>query len=125
MPESFQNRVGGWMQECFGPTISADRVERGDRLLEEVFELVQSGGYDPSRIPALIEYVWSRPVGVPNQEVGGTMVTLAAYCRAHGLDMHDAGETELARILRPEIIEKIRAKQEQKARDIPFSPLPQ
>ena len=43
---SFQYRVAPWMQECFGPKISADCVERGDRLLEEVFELLQSGGYD-------------------------------------------------------------------------------
>ncbi len=37
------------------------------------------------------------------------MVTLAAYCLAHGLDMHGAGETELARIWTK--VEQIRAKQ--------------
>lgn len=121
---SFQARVQPWMMQCFGPEISADRVERGDRLLEEVFELLQSGGYDPARIVTLASYVWNRPAGEPSQEAGGVMVTLAAYCLAHGLDMHEAGETELARILQPEIVEKIRAKQARKAREIPFSPLP-
>lgn len=121
----FQQRVAPWMQECFGPEISADRVERGDRLLEEVFELLQSGGYDPTRVATLRDYVWGRPIGEPAQEVGGVMVTLAAYCLAFGLDMHEAGETELARILRPEVVEKIRAKQAAKAAAIGnSSPLP-
>lgn len=107
--ETFQNRVQPWMMACFGPEISGDRVERGDRLLEEVFELLQSDGYDPARVPALRDYVWGREKGEPVQEVGGVMVTLAAYCLAHELDMHEAGETELARIWTK--VEKIRAKQ--------------
>lgn len=106
---SFQARVGHWMQACFGPAISADRLERGDRLLEEVLELLQSGGYPPERVAALTGYVWSRPAGQPPQEVGGVEVTLAAYCLAHGLDKHEAGETELARIWTK--VEAIRAKQ--------------
>jgi hypothetical protein len=40
------------------------------------------------------------------------MVTLAAYCLATGLDMHEAGETELARIWTK--VEVIRAKQASK-----------
>lgn len=109
MSDTLQSRVHPWMMACFGPEISADRVERGDRLLEEVFELLQSGGYDPARVLALRDYVWGRPAGDPPQEVGGVMVTLAAYCLAHNLDMHAAGETELARIWTK--VEAIRAKQ--------------
>lgn len=105
----FQSRVQPWMTACFGPEISGDRLERSDRLLEEVLELLQSGDYPRERIAALTGYVWSRPKGEPVQEVGGVMVTLAAYCLAHGLDMHEAGETELARIWNK--VEKIRAKQ--------------
>lgn len=108
---SFQQWVGIWMQKCFGPKISADRLERGDRFLEEVFELLQSGGYPPERVDALRQYVWSRAVGEPSQEVGGVMITLAAYCLAHELDMYEAGQVELARISTPETIAKIRAKQ--------------
>ncbi len=123
--DSFQSRVAPWMQECFGPEISADRLERGDRLLEETLELLQSGDYPSERVAAMVAYTWGRPKGEPSQEVGGVMVTLAAYCLAHKLNMHEAGEAELARILRPEIIAKIRSKQAAKARDIPFSPFPQ
>lgn len=111
MPVTFQSRIMPWLLECFGWDIAGDCQERGDRLLEEVLELLQSGGYDPARVSALRDYVWGRPVGEPSQEVGGVMVTLGAYCLAHGLDMHEAGETELARINRPEIVVKIRAKQ--------------
>jgi hypothetical protein len=49
------------------------------------------------------------------------MVTLAALCLAHGLDMHGAGETELARISQPETITRIRMKQASKPA---MSPLP-
>jgi hypothetical protein len=50
------------------------------------------------------------------------MVTLAALCLANGLDMHGAGETELARINVPEMVVKIRAKQAAKPK---HSPLPE
>lgn len=109
--DGFQPRVHQWLLDCFGWEIAGDRQERGDRLLEEVLELLQSGGYDPARVAALRDYVWRRPVGEPAQEVGGVMVTLAAYCVAHDLDMMGAGETELSRIVQPEIVQKIRAKQ--------------
>jgi hypothetical protein len=107
--DHLQSRVWPWMLACFGEEIANDREERGDRLLEEVFELLQSGGYDSARVLALRDYVWSRDVGEPSQEVGGVMITLAAYCLAHGLDMHAAGDAELARIWTK--VEQIRAKQ--------------
>lgn len=116
----FQTRVAPWMAECFGAAIASDVRERGDRLLEEVLELLQSHGYDPGRVATLRDYVFGRPVGEPAQEAGGVMVTLAAYCLATGIDMHDAGETELARIWTK--VDVIRAKQASK-RDI-HSPLP-
>jgi hypothetical protein len=104
-----QPRVNPWMQACFGPKISADRLERGDRFLEEALELLQSGNYPQERVAALSSYVFGRKVGDPSQEVGGVMITLAAYCLAHGLNMHESGELELARIWTK--VEKIRAKQ--------------
>lgn len=110
----FQRRVATWMARCFVPSLYGNMTERGDRLLEEVLELLQSKGYDRTRVATLVDYVFNRPVGEPAQEVGGVMVTLAAYCEVAGLDMHVAGETELARINQPEVMAKIRAKQEAK-----------
>nr|WP_313518511.1 hypothetical protein [Stenotrophomonas pavanii] len=111
---SFQAGVAEWMGQCFLPSLYSNMTERGDRLLEEVLELLQAHGYDKARVPTLVDYVFGRPVGDPAQEVGGVMVTLAGYCWVAGLDMHAAGDAELARINQPDVMAKIQAKQEAK-----------
>ncbi|HFF6201996.1 TPA: hypothetical protein ACGCGR_000636 [Stenotrophomonas maltophilia] len=111
---SFQAGVAEWMGQCFLPSLYSNMTERGDRLLEEVLELLQAHGYDKARVPTLVDYVFGRPVGDPAQEVGGVMVTLAGYCWIAGLDMHAAGDAELARINQPDVMAKIQAKQEAK-----------
>lgn len=118
--EPFQARVQPWMLECFGVEIAADQQERNHRFLEEALELVQACGATASEAHQLVDYVYGRPVGEMHQEAGGVMVTLAALCLAQGLDMHAAGETELARIWT--MVEKIRAKQAAKPK---HSPLPE
>ena len=119
-PRTFQGRVQQWMLECFGAEISADKVERNHRFLEEAIELVQATGCTAYEAHQLVDYVYGRPIGEPEQEVGGVMITLAALCLANGLSMHDSGEAELARIWTK--IEQIRAKQDTKPK---HSPLPQ
>lgn len=111
---TFQDGVADWMGQCFLPSLYSNMTERGDRLLEEVLELLQAHGYDRARVPTLVDYVFGRPVGEPVQEVGGVMVTLAGYCGVAGIDMHAAGDAELARINQPDVMAKIRAKQEAK-----------
>jgi hypothetical protein len=122
MPEtgSFQDRVEPWMLQCFGPEIATDIDERNHRFIEEALELVQSCGATASECHQLVEYVFNRPAGEPHQESGGVMVTHAALCLANGLDMHENGEVELARIWGK--VETIRAKQAAKPK---HSPLPQ
>ncbi len=117
---SYQERVGEWLIFCFGPDIAADKTERNHRFLEEALELVQACGISREECLQLVDYAFSRPAGSPEQEVGGVMTTLASLCRAHGMDMADAGETELRRVWGK--IETIRAKQAAKPRN---SPLPQ
>lgn len=106
---SFQDGVAQWLLECFGPVIVADKTERADRFIEEALELVQSVGYPAERVMALLSYVYGRSIGEPAQEVGGTMVTLAAFCVSHSIDMDQAAKTELDRVWTK--IEAIRAKQ--------------
>ncbi|WP_380925416.1 hypothetical protein [Sphingomonas leidyi] len=120
MTEPFQARVRPWLMACFGEEISADHIERNHRFLEEALELVQSRQCSRSEAHQLVDYVFDRPIGEPKQEVGGTMVTLAALCLAAGIDMHEAGDVELERIWGK--VEAIRAKQAAKPR---HSPLPQ
>jgi len=116
---TFQARVHDWIIACFGEEIGRDQVERNHRFLEESLELVQSLGCTVSEAHQLVDYVYGREIGEPNQEVGGVMNTLAALCTAAGLDMAGAGETELARVWTK--VEKIRAKQAAKPK---HSPLP-
>ena len=93
----------------FGSQISADVIERNQRFLEEAIELVQANGCTADEAHQLVEYVYGRPQGDINQEVGGVMVTLAALCNVAGTDMDAAAEAELARVWQN--IERIRAKQ--------------
>ena len=97
------------MLACFGEAIARDRVERNFRFLEESMELAQSLGATAEQAHQVVDYVFGRTPGEPGQEAGGVMVTLAALCAAAGIDMHQCGETELARIWTD--IEAIRAKQ--------------
>lgn len=117
--EAFQHRVKPWMLACFGEEISRDGIERNHRFLEEALELVQSLGCTASEAHQLVDYVFGRDIGQPHQEAGGVMVTLAALCLAHGLDMDKAGEDELTRIWTK--VKQIRAKQAAKPA---HSPLP-
>lgn len=115
----FQGRVSDWILECFGIVIAADKKERNHRFLEEAVELVQSAGCTQEDAHKLVDYVYGRPVGELEQEVGGVLVTLAALCAAHGARMQECGDVELRRCWSK--IEQIRAKQRAKPQ---FGPLP-
>ena len=119
--DEFQARVAAWCSECFGETTAYDVVERNWRFLEEALELVQSLGGNAEDAHKLVDYVFGREAGHPAQEVGGTMVTLAALVAANSLSLGHAAHTELYRIERPEIMDRIRAKHASKPHK---SPLP-
>lgn len=112
--KSFQLRVYSWCCGCFGHELSEDKVERNYRFLEEAAELVQACGMTEDEAISVIKYVFNRPLGNVNQEVGGVMITLAALCQAHSVDLFEEGEKELALICDHQIIHKIRAKQKSK-----------
>lgn len=116
----FQKRVLDWLMSCFSMEICRDRQERNHRFLEEALELVQSLGCTQSEAHQLVCYVFGRPAGEPDQELGGVQVTLAALCYPNDLDMAAAAERELARVWTK--IDAIRAKQAAKPK---HSPLPE
>lgn len=118
---NFQGKVHLWMMKCFGSMASGDKTERGFRFLEESLELVQATGTTAEEAHVLVDYVFCRPIGERDQEVGGVMVTLAALCTAHDMDMDQEGERELMRIW--DNIYKIRAKQAAKPKNI-RTPIP-
>ena len=119
--KTFQVRTHEWATECFGEATARDVRERNHRFVEEALELAQSCGMTAEDGHRLVDYVFGRSVGEKAQEVGGTMVTLAALCTAHDIDMMDAAETELSRITSPSVMERVRAKHKAKPR---FGPLP-
>jgi hypothetical protein len=121
MPNSsYQDRVKEWLAACFPLSVHSDRRERTHRFLEEALELAQANGCSGEDAQALIEYVYSRPAGRPELEVGGVMVTLAGLCIATSTDMAEAGDCELQRNW--EWVDAIRGKQTSKPNG---SPLPQ
>lgn len=120
-----QTLVRRWCVRAFGQEVADNHRERNHRFLEEALELGQSLGCSQEDAHVLVDYVYGRPQGTPGQEVGGVMITLAALCGAHpNLSIDVEAKLELARINRPEILEKIRRKQAAKVKDIPLSPLP-
>jgi hypothetical protein len=108
----FQDRVMAWMRETFSTDVCKDDRERGFRFGEEAIELLQAGGLTREQTLKIVDYVYSRPVGEFKQEVGGTLVTLAAWCGARTTDMAECGHVEIARCESPEVRAKIRAKQD-------------
>lgn len=73
---TYQDRVGSWVGECFPAAAQDDVTERTHRFLEEALELVQASGCTKEEARLMIDYVFDRPVGAQDQEVGGVMVTL-------------------------------------------------
>lgn len=111
---SFQSRVYRWALDCFGYGHVTDIRERAHRFIEEALELGQVCSVSREDAHALVDYVYARDVGELKAEIGGVQVTLAVVCAVLGVSMEDAGERELARVMLPEVMEVVRAKQQAK-----------
>jgi len=118
--KSFQRRVEEWLAACFSPAVRTNREERTHRFLEEALELAQANGCSREHAQMLVDYVYSRPIGQSDKEVGGVMVTLAALCSASHIGLEDAADEELLRNWQR--INTIRQKRAAKPQG---SPLPQ
>jgi hypothetical protein len=119
--QPFQVRVRDWAIRCFGKQIAADRPTRVQRFLEEALELAQSCSMSYSDVTTLVNYVYGRPHGVPAEEGPQVLLTLAALAEAYGFDLVARADEELDRVNRPEVMERIQAKQASKPYN---SPLP-
>lgn len=109
---SLQMLVRTWCIHVFGEAVADDKRERNFRFLEESLELVQAGGMTRAEVLQLVDYTYSRPVGVVAQEAGQAAITLAALCAAYqDVDLERSVSAEWARIQEPEVMEKIRRKQ--------------
>ena len=93
--QTLQQRVAAWVEKCFGLSLLLDRKERGLRVLEEAAELAQALGCSQAQCAGTLAYVFSRPIGVPSQEVGGVATTVLAACAAIGEDFETLAEREV------------------------------
>ncbi|MGB0908272.1 MAG: hypothetical protein ACPGVT_12325 [Maricaulaceae bacterium] len=112
--KDFQDKAGKWIDKTFAPEIANSAPERALRFLEEALELFQAMDMERDQALALVDYVYAREKGLPTQEVGGVMTTLAALCSkcaaSHDLDLERDARAEINRIDTPDVIESIRAK---------------
>lgn len=104
----FQQGVVDWAIQCFGLEPVQDKRQRLFRFGEEALELLQAGGITVEEVDRLKEYVYSRPIGDIQQEVGGVMTTLATVCYAHSVSLEHSSELEIQRCW--DKIQSIRAK---------------
>lgn len=106
-----QIAVRSWLLKVFNTKTIRDPLIRTDRFLEEAFELAQAIGYPAERANQILDYVYSRHKGDLQQEIGGTVLTLAALANSLALDLEEEGYRELTRINHPEIIQKIQERE--------------
>lgn len=109
-----QSRINAWVRKVFTAGEAFDVPERALRCAEETIELAQACGVSREQIHKLVDYVFSRPVGIPAKEIAGVLVTAYAVAGAIDADADEELEAELARIHLPHVIERIRRRQTEK-----------
>lgn len=88
-----------WAVRCFGSEHVYNKPIRSLRIAEEAIELAQAFDIPKDKVLGLVEMVYSRPKGHPQQEIGGVMMTTTVLCAAMGMDADDAFQVELRRVL--------------------------
>lgn len=96
--KKLQINISLWVKRVFGKAMLYDKTERSLRFIEEAVELVQACNLPVEAVLNVVEYVYSRPKGDIEQEVGGVALTLAALCEAQGQCLETAATGELARV---------------------------
>lgn len=86
-----------WAVQMFGSVVY-DRQERAARLLEEALELAHSQRLDPRIASALLNRVYSRPVGDVAEEIGQVQLALDILSENLGLDPYLEAEREFRRV---------------------------
>ena len=121
MDHRFVRDVVAWGTKCHGEAPMACKRERNHRFIEEAIELVQACGCSRDEVLMLVDYVFGRPVGTVEQELGGVAISLALLVAAHGEDFEYCAEQELSSVWAR--LEAIRAKSAKKPRDPGALPL--
>jgi NTP pyrophosphatase (non-canonical NTP hydrolase) len=93
-----QYRVAGWVRRTFGMSTLQNRKERALRLVEEAVEFAQAVGVEFALIDKIVPYVYGRPAGEVEQELGGVATTLFAAAESCGVQLSAVAEREVYRV---------------------------
>ena len=88
------------MLHAFGVDKAYDALLRDMRFGEEAIELLQARGRSRAEAHRLVDYVYDRPVGIVEQEMGGVLTTLMAMASQQHIDLEDVTRAEMARFTR-------------------------
>lgn len=88
-----------WVTRAFGPTTLQRPDERAARVVEEAVELGQAANVPRDVAHRIVDYVYDRPAGSAEQECGGVLVTMLAFCASIGVLAEDMEVRELDRVL--------------------------
>ena len=96
--QAAQARVGKWLVDCFGNSITFDKQERNCRFFEEAVELVQAYQFPKWVALAMVEYIYERDPGDPKKEPGDLLIAFLAHCHVNGNDAQVCLEEALENI---------------------------
>ena len=88
-----------WACRSFGEDHVYNLPIRALRCAEEAIELAQAYGIPKNKMLDLVEIIYGRPPGKPDQELGGVAMTATVLAAANGCDLDQYFETELRRVL--------------------------
>lgn len=94
-----QRLITKWAVDSFTEEEALSVEQRGLRLLEEAIELAQVCRVDKSMIHKLVDYVYGRPVGQIQQEIGGVGLTLLVLGEVAHVDVDLCEVVEIQRVL--------------------------
>jgi len=97
--DSRQKVVMAWACRAFTAKVARSGIERCLRFFEEAAELVHALGLSRAQCDAVLDRVFSRPKGRPEQEFGGAGTTLLALAECEGYSADECEASELKRLL--------------------------
>lgn len=81
---------------------------RSMRLLEEALELAQAEDVTRQDAETILAQVYAKPKGYSYNELGGVLVTMAAYAGTQRWDLENVFMLEFTRIMDPVVMERVR-----------------
>ena len=95
LSSSFQLDADAWAVFCFGIKDARCVGRRTNQFLEEALELVQAMGLNKAQVRIAVDYVYGKPIGAVEQEMGDVTLALALLATATGQSLASIAEAKL------------------------------